>query len=95
MSLSKSNGRLTPTQFDALQLLVEHGNGDISTFEPTQLLHNTPMVNLSTARALAKRGYVQIEPMTGWATWGAINLEDDGRMAYAVECGNRASEAAA
>lgn len=69
--------------FDALRMLAEHGNGDISHDSPTALVHNTPMVNLRTALALEARGYVLCFEQPEWQTWGGVELQEAGRRVYA------------
>lgn len=49
---------MTAKMLEALGLLVEHGDGDISHDHPTALNYGTPTISLRTALALDKLGYV-------------------------------------
>jgi hypothetical protein len=73
---------LTPKMVEALGLLVEHGNGDIAHDRPTQLVHGTPTINLRTALALDKLGYVNAFEEPSWQLWGGIELKPAGQRMY-------------
>ena len=73
---------MTAKMLKALELLVEHGNGDVSHDHPTALDHGTPTINLRTALALDKLGYVAAFEEPYWQLWGSVELLPDGKCAY-------------
>jgi hypothetical protein len=75
---------MTAKMLEALRLLVEHGDGDISHDQPTVVNHGTPTINLRTALALDKLGYVIAFEQSHWFLWGNIELQPAGERAYAA-----------
>jgi hypothetical protein len=73
---------MTAKMLEALRLLVEHGNGDISHDHPTALVHGTPTVNLRTALALDRLGYVSAFEEPSWQLWGGVELQSAGERAF-------------
>lgn len=76
---------MTSKMCEALRLLVEHGNGDVSRDDPTEFRQGLVRVNLATARALARRGYVHIESRDDYEVWGSIDVLPAGRAASGAE----------
>lgn len=76
------SGQLTPKMVEALRLLVDHGDGDVAHDRPTKLDHGTPTINLRTALALDKLGYVAAFEQSHWELWGNIELQPAGERMY-------------
>jgi hypothetical protein len=78
---------MTAKMLEALKLLVEHGDGDISHDQRTAVYYGTPTINLRTALALDKLGYVRAFEQSHWFLWGNIELQPAGKRAFLEQQG--------